>query len=153
MCIVLIKHNSLKSDINFHPIFISCFSGSRFFRVQVFQGPGFLGSWSRFFRVRVQVSEVAAVWRFLMNSLAKNINNFEGCILVGLALSGTSFSTTFCVRFFKKNISNIIFYNLTEFHFYFLRYWVKHAFFTRKPFSPLNLDFLNIMLETRLRFS
>ena len=35
------------------------FSGSRFFRVQVFQGPGFPGSWSRFFRVRVQVLKVA----------------------------------------------------------------------------------------------
>ena len=31
---------------------VQVFSGSRFFRVQVFQGPGFLGS--RFFRVRVQ---------------------------------------------------------------------------------------------------
>ena len=37
---VFIKHNSLKSDIFFNPIFIPGFSGSRFFRVQVFQGPG-----------------------------------------------------------------------------------------------------------------
>ena len=49
---VLIKHNSLNSDIFFNPIFILGFSGSSFFRVQVFQGPDF--SESRFFRVRVQ---------------------------------------------------------------------------------------------------
>ena len=76
---VLIKHNYLKSDIFFNPIFIPGFSESRFFRVQVFkvrlQGPGSgsgsrvqgsgpesrsrvqdPGSWSR---VRVQVIEVA----------------------------------------------------------------------------------------------
>ena len=40
---VFVKHNSLKSDIFFNPIFIPGFSGSRFFRVQVFQGPGFSG--------------------------------------------------------------------------------------------------------------
>ena len=44
---VLIKHNSLKSDIFFNAIFIPGFSGSMFFRVQVFQGPGFSGSGSR----------------------------------------------------------------------------------------------------------
>ena len=49
---VFVKHNSLKSDIFFNPIFIPGFSESRFFRVQVFQGPG-PGS-----RVRVQVLEV-----------------------------------------------------------------------------------------------
>ena len=48
---VFIKHNSLKSDIFFNPIFIPCFSGSKFFRVQVFQDPGF--SESRFLRVQV----------------------------------------------------------------------------------------------------
>ena len=53
---VFVKHNSLKSDIFSNPIFIpgfsrSRFSGSRFFRVQVFQGPGFSGP--RFFRVQV----------------------------------------------------------------------------------------------------
>ena len=42
---VFVKHNSLKSDIFFNPIFIPGFSGSRFselrfLRVQVFQGPG-----------------------------------------------------------------------------------------------------------------
>ena len=37
---VFVKHNSLKSDILFNPIFIPGFSGSRFFRIQVFQGPG-----------------------------------------------------------------------------------------------------------------
>ena len=41
---VFVKHNSLKSDILFNPIFIPGFSGSRIFRVQVFQGPGFSGS-------------------------------------------------------------------------------------------------------------
>ena len=40
---VLIKHNYLKSDIFFNPIFIPGFSGTGFFRVQVFQSPGFLG--------------------------------------------------------------------------------------------------------------
>ena len=52
---VFVKHNSLKSDIFFNPIFIPGFQGpgfseSRFFRVQVFQGPGpgpSLGSGSR----------------------------------------------------------------------------------------------------------
>ena len=43
---VFIKHNPLKLDIYFDPIFVSCFSESRFFRV-----PGFSGS--RFFRVQV----------------------------------------------------------------------------------------------------
>ena len=52
---VFVKHNSLTSDIFFTPIFIPGFSGSRFIRVQVFQGPGFSGS--RFFRVRVQGPE------------------------------------------------------------------------------------------------
>ena len=64
-----IKHNSLQSDIFFNPIFIPCFSGLRFFRVQVFVGSGFSGSWflwvqffqgpvfsgSRFFRIQVFV--------------------------------------------------------------------------------------------------
>ena len=60
---VFIKHNSLKSDIHFNPIFIPCFLGSmflrvrRFFRVQVFPGTGFSGS--KLFWVRVQVLEVA----------------------------------------------------------------------------------------------
>ena len=49
---VFIKHNSLTSDIDFNPIFITCFSGSRFVWVQVFLGTGFSGY--RFFRVRVQ---------------------------------------------------------------------------------------------------
>ena len=54
---VLIKHNSLKSDIFFNPIFIPGFSGSRLFRVQVFEGPDF--SETRFFRI--QVLEVAFI--------------------------------------------------------------------------------------------
>ena len=49
---VLIKHNSLKVDIFFNPIFIPGYQGpgfseSRFFMVQVFHGPGFSGSGSR----------------------------------------------------------------------------------------------------------
>ena len=53
---VFIEYNFLKSDIFlipylFHVFQDSCFSGSRFFRVQVFQGPGFSGS--TFFRVQV----------------------------------------------------------------------------------------------------
>ena len=49
---VFAKHNSLKSDIYFNPIFIPCFSGSMFFWVQVFICPGF--SVSSFFRVQGQ---------------------------------------------------------------------------------------------------
>ena len=59
---VFVKHNSLTSDIFFNPIFIPGFSGSRFFRVQVFQSPGFSGSGSR---VRVQVLEVAVLFTFV----------------------------------------------------------------------------------------
>ena len=40
---VFIKHNSLISDIHFNAIFIPCFLGSKFFRVQVFLGLGFSG--------------------------------------------------------------------------------------------------------------
>ena len=64
---VFIEHNSLKSDIFlipylFHVFQDSCFSGfrflgSRFFRVQVFKGPGSSGT--SFLRIRVQVLEVA----------------------------------------------------------------------------------------------
>ena len=53
---VFIKHNSLTSDIDFNPIFITCFSGSRFVWVQVFLDTGFSGSESR-----VQVLEVAVL--------------------------------------------------------------------------------------------
>ena len=50
---VFIKHKSLKPDTFFNPIFIPCFSGFEHSRIQVFQGPGFLGFGSRFFRVEV----------------------------------------------------------------------------------------------------
>ena len=53
---VFVKHNSLKSDIFFNLIFIPDFSGSRFFRAQVFEGPGFPGS--RFLRVQGPGSRV-----------------------------------------------------------------------------------------------
>ena len=48
---VFIKHNCLKSDIFFNPIFVPGFSGSMLFRVHVIQSPDF--SESRFFRVKV----------------------------------------------------------------------------------------------------
>ena len=69
---VLIKHNYLKSEIFFNPIFIPGFSGSRFFMVQVFrvqvfrvrvQGPG------SGFRIRVQVIEVAVIMYLFSKSL------------------------------------------------------------------------------------
>ena len=63
---VLIKHNYLKSDIFFNPIFIPGFSGSRFLgsgsRVQGL-GPG-SGS-----RARVQVIEVAVIMYLFSKSL------------------------------------------------------------------------------------
>ena len=51
---VLIKHNSLKSDIFLIQYLFQVFQGPGFFRVQVFQSPDFSGS-----GVRVQVLEVA----------------------------------------------------------------------------------------------
>ena len=48
---IFIKHNSLKSDRFFNTRSIPSFSGSMFFRVQVFRRPGFSGF--RFFRVQV----------------------------------------------------------------------------------------------------
>ena len=57
------SYNSLKSYIFFNPIFIPGFSGSRFFRVQVFQGPG-SGS-----RVRAQVLEVANFFSNVIKAL------------------------------------------------------------------------------------
>ena len=73
---VFVKHNSLKSDIFFNPIFIPDFSGSKFFRVQVSQGLDFSGSASRVqgpksgSRVQVQVLEVA-----LMNARGNHVRN------------------------------------------------------------------------------
>ena len=72
---VFIKHNSLKSGIFFNPIFIPGFSGSRFFRVQVFQGPGFSGSGSR---VRVQVLEVAIFQNILHEIFSEKAAAFYG---------------------------------------------------------------------------
>ena len=56
LLLVFSKHNSLKLDIFFNPICAPCFSGSRFFSVHVFQGPGYSGYG---FKVHVQVLEVA----------------------------------------------------------------------------------------------
>ena len=50
LSMVFIKHNSLKPDIFFNPIFMSCFSGSMFFSVHVFQDPCYSGS--IFFKVQ-----------------------------------------------------------------------------------------------------
>ena len=69
---IFLKHNSLKLDIFLNPIFIPCFSESKFFRIQVFQGPVYSGSMffrvqviqglgfsgSRFFRVLISVSRL-----------------------------------------------------------------------------------------------
>ena len=61
---VFIKHNSLKSDIYFNSTFIPCFLGSKFLRVQDFQGPDFSEfrffpspsfSWSRFFQRQFKI--------------------------------------------------------------------------------------------------
>ena len=49
---MLINYTMWSSNLFFAPSCFSRFSGSRFFRVQVFQGPGFSGS--KFFRVQVQ---------------------------------------------------------------------------------------------------
>ena len=56
----MISHNMWSSNHFSISSRFPCFSGSRFFRVQVFQGPG-LGSGSRS-RVRVQVLEVAEMF-------------------------------------------------------------------------------------------
>ena len=47
----LLNHNPLKSDMHFNPIIISSFLGSKFLRVKVFQCLGISGS--RFFHVQV----------------------------------------------------------------------------------------------------
>ena len=75
---IILKHNSLKSDIFFNSIFIPCFLESRFFRVQVFWSSGY--SVSRFFRVlvwvRVQVLEVAFE-KWSWRNLVKDTINFS----------------------------------------------------------------------------
>ena len=76
---VFVKHNSLKSDIFFNPMFIPGFSGSRFFRVQVFkvpvQGPGPGPGFGSRVRVQgpVQVIEVAGK----NNHLKKNKRSYS----------------------------------------------------------------------------
>ena len=54
---ILLRHNSLKSDIFFNPTYIPCFPGSVFFRVQGFQGlgPGFRSSLIKLHLTRIQV--------------------------------------------------------------------------------------------------
>ena len=81
LSMVIIKHNSLKSDIFFNLIFIPCFSGSIFFRAHVFQGPGFSGSRSRS-RVWDQVLEVAQT-----NTLRKKSDNILINIKINLNVS------------------------------------------------------------------
>ena len=70
---IFIKHNYLKSDIFFNPIFIPCFSASMFFRVQVFQGSGFSG-----FGSRVQVQGLGPGFR---SSLQCILNYCKYCCL------------------------------------------------------------------------
>ena len=76
---VFMEHNSLKSDIFLIPYLFdvfqdSYFSGSRFYRVQVFQAPGFLGSGSR---ALVQVLEVASCDLKFMIFHADDINSVK----------------------------------------------------------------------------
>ena len=84
---VFLKHNSLKSEIFFNPIFIPCFSESMFFRVQIFEGPGFSGS--RLFGVRVKVLEVA----HLTNILELHIfeNETAALLIIFFSLHGYTF--------------------------------------------------------------
>ena len=97
---VFVKHNSLKSDILFNPIFISGFSGSRFFRVQVFQDPGFSGSESRVrvqspgSRVRVQGSGPRSRLRVQVLEVAiKNGSCYKKAKISHEAVSNTKFDT------------------------------------------------------------
>ena len=89
---VFVKLNSLKSDIFFNPIFISGFSGSRFFRAKVFQGPGpGSRSWVQGpgpgFRVRVQGPGSGSRFQkqpnfrltgvYVLSSISKALHNFS----------------------------------------------------------------------------
>ena len=86
-----IKHNSLQSDIFFNPIFIPCFSGLRFFRVQVFRGPIFSGS--RFFRIQVSECPGFCGSRF-----------FRVLVFLGPGFSGYNFSGS---RFFRVWVKDL----------------------------------------------
>ena len=46
----------------------------------------------------------------------ENIDPEKCSIMIFLKMSGTRFSITFCAYFFMKNVSFVIFYQLTEFH-------------------------------------
>ena len=110
---VFVKHNSLKSDIFFNPIFFPGFSGSRFFRVQVFQGLGFSGSRSRVrvqgpgyesrvwvqgsgsgSRVQVQISEVALFYNKTI-TLQNTLNKID-CKLIEAMESSLIENATVC---------------------------------------------------------
>ena len=103
-----IKHNFLKSDIHFNPIFIPCFLGSKFLRVQVFQGPVF--SSSRFFRIQVflgrgfsesgsrvlvQVLEIAFQHVYVVFSVFFNYSNIKPYVLL--------FNNNFFIKSFLEN--------------------------------------------------
>ena len=64
---VFVKHNSLRSDIFFNSIFIPGFSGSRFFRVQVFQGPGPGFRSSPFYAVNQRLIKSNKLENYVMN--------------------------------------------------------------------------------------
>ena len=66
---VLISYNMWPSNHFFISSCFPCFSGSRFFRVQVFQGPS-PRSGSRV-RVRVQVLEVASSFKLSLSSFQR----------------------------------------------------------------------------------
>ena len=124
---VFVKHNSLKSDISFNPIFIPGFSGSRFFRIQVFQGPS-PGSGSRVqgpglgpgSRVRVQGSGPRSRLRVQVLEVAiKNGSCYKKAKISHEAVSNTKFDTD-DVRIWMSFQNFCL--NFTEFHTFSLRF-------------------------------
>ena len=111
---VFVKHNSLKSDIFFNPIFIPGFSGSRFFRAQVLQGPGFSGSGSRVqgpgpgSRIRVRVQGPGPGSRVRVQGLGPGFRSslpFLGCVDLLIKLDSL----------FNKNYTKRILISLFQF--------------------------------------
>ena len=99
MRMVLIKHNSLKSDIFFNPIFTPGFSGSRFFKVRVrvrvrFQGPG-PGFRSSHTRVSLETFSIQILFlKHLYHLNSKSKENF-----LNIEVNG-GFLLTFILRVF-----------------------------------------------------
>ena len=112
---VFIKHNSIKSDIFFNRIFIPGFSGSRFFRAQVFQRPGFSGSrffraqvlqgpgfsGSRFFRVQVLQSPGFTGSRFFRVEVFQGPGPWSGSRVQG---PGPSFRSSHLIKLFSSEV-------------------------------------------------